>query len=110
MNREDAIRTLMVGDWRPENCVDLSCKYISLVRGEVFPYPKQEKELTMAAVRRVLGNSPKRKGEYGDLFLCDSGLGINLGYSAVQFSEEHDTVVFEDLPEKRLVFWSPSNG
>ena len=108
MNREAAIRCMMITtNWRPKDCVELVCRYIGLVRGEVFPYPHDECVLSKRSVTRVLEQKPHRKGEYGDIFLYDGGLGISLGYCAVLYCEQNNAVVLGELPLRRALYWRP---
>ena len=103
----DAIRELRKRpNWKPDDCVDFVCEYLTLVWGRKVDYPIHEDDLTAAAVTRFFNRKPKRKGGYGDIVLHDRGLGINLGYRAmVYFMEENHQVLRASIP-RRALFWS----
>ena len=119
MNREDAIRSLMVfEDFNPKDCVDLVCKYVSFIRDGEFPYPN-ETDITAAAITRTLGTKPKRKREYGDIVLYDEtahfGIGIFMGNarlatvsSEVEGMRGEPMALIRTMPQtKRMLFWRP---
>ena len=119
VNKVDAIRTLMVENPSYKDCVDFCCKYISLVRGEEFPYPAHHDHINTKTVSETLGAKPKRKGCYGDVVLYDdgrhSGVGVDIGINRIAtISEEYvdgngnPVPVIIPMPKRRVLYWGIS--